>query len=83
MMKDMVIAGHVDDMDAYEAKHRGEPEQVDDITFCPACNQPHDYCSGHGQIGDPVGFEVLRRHDADDHEDCGSMADCRIGEREV
>lgn len=26
---------------------------------CPACNEYIDYCQGHGEIGDPYGFEIL------------------------
>lgn len=37
---------------------------------CPACGDYVDYCTGHGQIGDPEGFRVLEQHDAGDHTDC-------------
>lgn len=40
------------------------------ISYCPACGQPIDYCQGHGEIGDPVGFETLRLHDIDIHVRC-------------
>ena len=48
-----------DDLLAYAGEYR-----------CPACGDPSDYCQGHGEIGDPVGFEVLKRHDNDDHDRC-------------
>jgi hypothetical protein len=37
---------------------------------CPACGEFASYCQGHGEIGDAEGFDILQRHDADDHEDC-------------
>lgn len=40
-----------------------------------------DYCQGHGEIGDPVGFATLRRHDEDDHSECvGECADSWLEE---
>lgn len=40
------------------------------IDYCPACGQPVDYCQGHGESGDPEGFEVIAKHDNGDHEGC-------------
>jgi len=37
---------------------------------CPACGEPIDYCQGHGDIGDPLGADILRRHDDGDHAHC-------------
>jgi hypothetical protein len=37
---------------------------------CPACGDPIDYCSGHGDIGDPDGAAILAAHDDDDHSRC-------------
>ena len=38
---------------------------------CPACGDPFDYCTGHGVMGDPSGFEVIVRHyEQDDHTLC-------------
>ncbi len=42
----------------------------DDVSRCPACGNPIDYCQGHGEIGDPIGFTILREHDDGDHERC-------------
>lgn len=37
---------------------------------CPACGNPLDYCSGHGLIGDPAGFEILVAHEDGNHYGC-------------
>lgn len=44
--------------------------EPDPISTCPACGDPIDYCSGHGEIGDPAGFRILQLHDDDDHTEC-------------
>ncbi|HUV09355.1 MAG TPA: hypothetical protein VMX12_00135 [Acidimicrobiia bacterium] len=44
--------------------------EVFDDPRCPACGEPIDYCRGHGEIGDPIGFEALARHDDGDHSWC-------------
>lgn len=45
-------------------------EFVDEYEVCPVCAERIDYCQGHGEIGDPVGFAILAKHDADDHSEC-------------
>lgn len=45
----------------------GEPIE---FSLCPACGDPIDYCSGHGEIGDPQGLAVLEGHDEGDHAHC-------------
>ena len=30
-------------------------------SVCPACGEPIDYCQGHGEIGDPEGYAILKR----------------------
>lgn len=40
------------------------------VSFCPACGDPIDYCQGHGEYGDPLGFRILDNHDAGYHMDC-------------
>ena len=35
------------------------------VPTCPYCHDPIDYCSGHGEIGDPAGYEFLRQYDLD------------------
>ena len=44
-----------------------EPEN---ISRCPACGEPIDYCQGHGEIGDPEGRAALDLHDLGDHGYC-------------
>jgi hypothetical protein len=29
---------------------------------CPICLDPLDYCPGHGEIGDPEGFRMLKEY---------------------
>ena len=39
-----------------------EDEEVEyDGSKCPACGDWIDYCRGHGQIGDPEGYAILKR----------------------
>ena len=38
------------------------------IAECVACGEFIDYCQGHGEIGDPVGFAMLLAHDDGEHE---------------
>ena len=47
--------------------------------LCPACGNVTDYCQGHGEIGDPAGFAILRAHDNDDHSGCWQYAGECIG----
>lgn len=47
------------------------------VTRCPACGAAVDYCLGHGEIGDPAGYAILRRHDNGKHEAC-HPAGCEI-----
>lgn len=46
------------------------------VERCPACGEPIDYCGGHGEIGDPEGFDRLTAHDEGDHVRCHIDADC-------
>lgn len=43
---------------------------------CPACGVVSDYCSGHGSIGDPEGYAIIRLHDAGLHGMCHDLSDC-------
>ena len=45
-------------------------EEEEYISRCPACGDYIDYCQGHGEIGDPVGFAILTAHDDGDHGGC-------------
>ena len=40
---------------------------------CPACGDRIDFCSGHGELGDPVGHRVLIAHDKGRHHACSPM----------
>jgi len=46
-----------------------EPDYYERLR-CPVCGDWIDYCQGHGEIGDPVGFAILERHDNGDHSGC-------------
>lgn len=48
------------------------------MAVCPACGQAIDYCQGHGEIGDPDGFAILRMHDNEDHSECDPAAECEV-----
>ena len=43
---------------------------TDNYSRCSACGEPIDYCQGHGEIGDPDGWDILARHDAGNHTLC-------------
>ena len=30
---------------------------------CPACGDPIDYCQGHGEIGDPEGYAIIKQQE--------------------
>lgn len=47
-----------------------DPARCENRATCPACGNPIDYCQGHGELGDPVGREILARHDLGDHSCC-------------
>lgn len=47
------------------------------IEVCPVCGDTMDHCSGHGEIGDPVGHAVLNEHDNGIHGWCHLNSDCR------
>lgn len=54
---------------------------TDDDPRCPACCEPIDYCQGHGEVGDPIGFRILMRHDDDDHSMCQAKG-CDVAQKE-
>lgn len=43
---------------------------------CPVCGEYPDYCLGHGEIGDPRGYQILQEHMAGDHFHC--REDCEL-----
>ena len=47
-----------------------------EVTTCTVCGDSSDYCTGHGEIGDPRGYAILTAHDDDDHSQCHWRADC-------
>lgn len=55
--------------DAIEEMVRPLPEDFG-VEFCPACGEATDFCSGHGESGDPMGHQILLQHDEGDHTSC-------------
>jgi hypothetical protein len=54
-----------------------ETSYLVEVSICPACGEPIDYCQGHGEIGDPDGFAILEAHDNDDHGECHQLSECQ------
>lgn len=53
--------------------------QFQEIGHCPACGDHIDYCQGHGRIGDPLGYHIVRDHyDFQKHDRCHPNADCEV-----
>lgn len=46
------------------------------LELCVVCGNWGDYCPGHGAIGDSNGYELLRRHEDDDHVWCWDPDSC-------
>lgn len=38
------------------------PDEIADGEVCAYCEEPIDYCQGHGEIGDPEGHEFLKSY---------------------
>lgn len=57
------VAPTLDDGPDYHADDPGD-------AHCIVCGDLVDYCSGHGETGDPAGFAILQQHDMDDHSHC-------------
>ena len=55
---------------------RDTVSQFQEIGPCPACGDHIDYCQGHGPMGDPQGYAVIRLHDDGVHSMCHRLADC-------
>lgn len=51
-------------------------------TRCVACGEYIDYCQGHGEIGDPYGASILRKHEYGNHTECRENACPWAGEWE-
>ena len=45
-------------------------EEEEEVSRCPACGDPIDYCQGHGKIGDRAGRNILMAHDEGEHTGC-------------
>jgi len=45
----------------------GDCEDMYNEPRCPACGDLIDYCRGHGEMGDPDGYDILNSHDEGDH----------------
>lgn len=60
----------------YDEPNFDDPESafVGSLPVCPVCGEFVDYCSGHGELGDPWGARVLRQHDNGDHRQCHPRA---------
>jgi hypothetical protein len=67
-------SGTESELDSGESVDSRESDQDDDTVRCLACGDPIDYCQGHGEIGDPVGFAILQAHDSEDHTHCHPLA---------
>lgn len=52
---------------------------MSDVYICPVCGDVIDYCQGHGEIGDPVGFAILINHSIGQHYRCHPKSDCKEG----
>lgn len=66
---DLAGAAYLSREDYYEDR----PSQYEDddyVSCCVVCGDQIAYCPGHGEIGDPEGFALRERHDADDHTYC-------------
>lgn len=58
-------------------EHDLEIVELHDDTYCPACGvSPIEYCQGHGEIGDPVGYAILQKHENGDHSSCYARMQC-------
>lgn len=45
----------------------------ENVSRCPVCGSVIDYCPGHGEIGDRLGFNILAMHDGGDHSMCNPI----------
>lgn len=52
------------DMRSKAFKHTSFTNWLDKVeSVCPACGDPIDYCQGHGEIGDPEGYAILKQQE--------------------
>ena len=51
-------------MRSKEFKHTALTNWLDMVeSVCPACGDFIDYCQGHGEIGDPEGYAILKQQE--------------------
>lgn len=43
--------------------------------ICPSCGEREEWCQGHGQIGDPVGYRIALAHDRGWHGRCAGKCE--------
>lgn len=70
-LPDVHLAKLCDDLSAIDDSFPAAPEDC-----CPACGDAPDYCQGHGEIGDPLGYAILQQHEEGNHKACHPDADC-------
>lgn len=71
------LASHIDPGDVVLLEWAGVPEFPE--SYCPVCGEQTDYCQGHGEIGDPTGYIILRAHDNGDHSRCHPACEDKEG----
>lgn len=58
------LSGAYDAMLSYEpAISVHDDDGMPSVEFCPVCFDPIDYCRGHGEIGDSVGYAIQKEID--------------------
>jgi hypothetical protein len=51
-------------MRSKEFKHTAVTNWLDMVeSRCPACGDFIDYCQGHGEIGDPEGYAIIKQQE--------------------
>jgi len=51
-------------MRSKEFKRTPFTDWMDEIeSVCPACGNFIDYCQGHGEIGDPEGYAIIKQQE--------------------
>lgn len=74
MSHDPEVPAGFQDADIEMREWEQAAELMEVCSICPACGEVIDYCQGHGQIGDPEGFNVIEHHDAGLHNLCHANA---------
>ena len=59
-----VIKSVENQMRSKEFKHTAVTNWLDMVdSKCPACGDFIDYCQGHGEIGDPEGYAIIKQQE--------------------